>query len=254
MWAKLDDKLRCHPKTVAAGTRVGGPFGRIRAYGTISEILSYCAEYLTGGLFQEIWLEELSDPKPRQVLDALVYVGFLEPDPLGWRVHHYEDHNPDHQAEKDKRTAWARQKREQRARRHRQPELNGLVGESPIEVSVECPRGLSAGLSADMSTGDGGQSGLCLSDSPSRDHARDPVTVTVPSPCTPDQKQRAEARPVHRVLVKVAHTVLDDIEAGTLDPTEVFEEFKVRCAKAYLVYDGRETTKALESAQARRRR
>lgn len=56
-----------------------------------------------------------------------------------------------------------------------------------------------------------------------------------------------------RLLTKLAHVVLDDVEAGHLDPSDVSEELKTRAAKARLLYDSERIRKALDSARATRK-
>lgn len=57
-----------------------------------------------------------------------------------------------------------------------------------------------------------------------------------------------------QVLLKIAHTVLDDVEAQALDPKSAVEEIKCRAAKAQLQYDGDRVRKAVESAMYQRTR
>lgn len=70
-----------------------------------------------------------------------------------------------------------------------------------------------------------------------------------------DQDQRARAPDLHRVLVKIAHDVLTDVESGTLQTSDAKDELKHRAAKARLYgYDATAVTKALDSAQVQRAR
>lgn len=75
-----------------------------------------------------------------------------------------------------------------------------------------------------------------------------------------DRKSNEEQRgPRHlpendRVLTKLAHTVLDDVDAGRLVTGEVSEELKCRAARAQLRYDGDRVRKALDCAEVQRRR
>ena len=71
---------------------------------------------------------------------------------------------------------------------------------------------------------------------------------------TQGQEQRADARESHSVLVRLAHDVLADIDAGVLDPHEAKTELKVRAAQARIVYDATAVTKALDSAEKQRQR
>jgi uncharacterized protein YdaU (DUF1376 family) len=71
-----------------------------------------------------------------------------------------------------------------------------------------------------------------------------------------DQDQRADARRAFTILEKLAHTVFDDRDQGTVlnVPSELAEELKTRAAKAQIPYDGRTVTKALASAHVQRTR
>jgi hypothetical protein len=81
-----------------------------------------------------------------------------------------------------------------------------------------------------------------------------------------DQEQDQDHRPaapsgphVHRLLVKLAHVVLDDVEAGRLHiaaahrDLDLRDELKLRAGRARIVYgDSRVVAKALDAAQAQR--
>jgi hypothetical protein len=81
-----------------------------------------------------------------------------------------------------------------------------------------------------------------------------------------EQEQRSEKqRPVAaarvqgpddapRVLGKLAHCVLDDVAIGQVASADVYEELKVRAAKAGLQYGKDQLSKALSSADFQRRR
>lgn len=92
--------------------------------------------------------------------------------------------------------------------------------------------------------------GVRSSPDPSRD----------PSLTRPDQDQRRSrgARLTYRTdhnpnaLVRLAHAVYDDVDAGTVSPSDLTEEFKCRCARLGLDYSG--YRQALDSAEAQRRR
>lgn len=68
---------------------------------------------------------------------------------------------------------------------------------------------------------------------------------------------RARRRPPstpHRVLQRLAHVVLDDVEAGTLLAEDAVEEFKCRIARARLACHWRDVRKPLAAAEFQRRR
>jgi uncharacterized protein YdaU (DUF1376 family) len=74
-----------------------------------------------------------------------------------------------------------------------------------------------------------------------------------PSPSAIKKVQRADAPDMHKVLVKLAHSVLDDQPGPTAD-SELAEELKTRAAKARIPYNGRAVTKALDAARGHRSR
>lgn len=57
-----------------------------------------------------------------------------------------------------------------------------------------------------------------------------------------------------QVLLVLAHAVLDDVDAGSLDALDVPGELKNRAAKANLLYDSERIRKALDSAERQRPR
>ena len=89
----------------------------------------------------------------------------------------------------------------------------------------------------------------------------------VPAPTTTvedqDQEDQRRSRAALRVLepddapqvlTKLAHTVLDAVDAGVLPVEELTEELKLQAARANLRYDGDRVRKALDSAQVQRER
>jgi uncharacterized protein YdaU (DUF1376 family) len=70
-----------------------------------------------------------------------------------------------------------------------------------------------------------------------------------------DQDQRAAARGNHRLLVALAHTVLDDVDKDRLPVSEIVGEMKDRAGRAKIRYgDFDEVHKALRSAEVQRAR
>ena len=61
-----------------------------------------------------------------------------------------------------------------------------------------------------------------------------------------------KGHPSYRVLVRLAHTVLDGFGSGAAHPFDVTEELKCRAARASIAYDGAVVRKALESAEVQR--
>lgn len=247
MWAKLDDKLPRHPKVLAAAKRVGGKFGRVRVLGTFADILCYCAEYLTGGFFPLEAVSQLSDPEPQPVLDACLAVGLLEPRIDGYQVHDYEDENPDADAEKARRKRDAERKRIKRAAER---------GGDQLALALITSGAMSADTSTDAArtrpphvhrTADGHDADAS--------RARVRAGAIVPSRPVPSRDRNPqEQRFAPRVLARLAHTVLDDVDAGRLDVLDVPEELKLRAARARLDYTAEALGKARESAEVQRRR
>lgn len=76
-----------------------------------------------------------------------------------------------------------------------------------------------------------------------------------------DQEQSAPARTLNgqvsesrRSLLKIAHGVYADLDAGRLTADELTEELKTRAALAHIRYDGDRVRKALDSADVQRHR
>jgi predicted DNA binding CopG/RHH family protein len=65
-----------------------------------------------------------------------------------------------------------------------------------------------------------------------------------------DQVQRASARSSHKVLVKLAHEVLEADDSHTLPLSELVARLKDLAGARGIPYDGRSSTKAMESACA----
>lgn len=74
------------------------------------------------------------------------------------------------------------------------------------------------------------------------------------SPIHEDQDQRARARDSQKVLVRIAHEVLDDEDAERLPRGTAKDELKSRAARAHIAYDSGAVTRALDSAEIQRRR
>jgi hypothetical protein len=64
-----------------------------------------------------------------------------------------------------------------------------------------------------------------------------------------DQEQRADAHRSHRVLVKLAHEVLTELNGEIQPPSELMARLKDKAAQAHIPYDSREAAKALDSAE-----
>lgn len=81
---------------------------------------------------------------------------------------------------------------------------------------------------------------------------RDPIPSRPPVEDQNQKEQRAAARDSHRVLVRLAHDVLDAVSTGTVDERDLSSELKTRAAKAQIAYDSESVRKALDSAEHQR--
>lgn len=111
MWLKIDDNLIEHPKIYAAG-RLLGRNGRMRAFCTYMEGLSYVNRHLTDGVMPSNVVEVLTlDKKPSEVAKALVRVKLWERTADGYQIHDYHAYNPRAADVKEKR-AWDKKRKE----------------------------------------------------------------------------------------------------------------------------------------------
>jgi len=83
-WAKLDDQVHSHPKTMAAGDE---------AFGLWCRALSWCANHLTDGRLPAQWFDQAvpDASKREELLARLLEVGFLDESPRGYAIHDYLD-------------------------------------------------------------------------------------------------------------------------------------------------------------------
>jgi hypothetical protein len=82
-WFKLDDRVHCHPKTLAAGDEAFGVFCRLG---------SYASQHGTNGFISDDAAKSIT--RKQRVLDRLVQVGFLERVDGGYQIHDFLDWNP----------------------------------------------------------------------------------------------------------------------------------------------------------------
>lgn len=249
MWVKVDDGFPEHHKVLRAGELLGANgCGRVAAVWL--EAMCYSNRHLTDGFISDAVARRFHlDKNPLEVIRVMAQkkVRLLEKKEGGWQIHDYHDYQPSKAEVEDKRG-------KERDRKRR-------------------VRGVSArtndGLRADNPRSPHGQTAESHSES-QRESAYPVPSRPGPAPEDQDQEQRpAGAR--HslnrftdenpRGLVKLAHSVFDDLDAGRpgshgepLTPDDVVEELKCRAAKAHIRYDGDRDRKALDSAEVQRRR
>ena len=135
MWAKLDDALIDHHKTMEAGRAFTrdrrGPDGRVYALGLFSVFLIYANKHLTDGFISQAVLEELRFvTRPLDAARIMVTAGFLEAVEGGYRIHDFHDHNPMADDIREKRKADRERKRQGQVNGRRARNLRGVAKES----------------------------------------------------------------------------------------------------------------------------
>jgi hypothetical protein len=227
MWVKVDDGFVEHPKVIAAAGHLG-PNGVGRVVAVWLEAICYTARNLTDGLVPFLIARKfISDRRPLEVLDvmALPDVRLMIKVARAYRFHNYDRYQPSAASVKDKR----QRDRDYKAA-HRFSRNDGRDS-APIRERI-------AEDSAPI---------------PERSRARDPV------PSRKEKKEQcADAHASRsRVLVKLAHVVLDDIsEDADVPPiselTHRLGDTATRYGIAYAT--AHELTKAMDSAVAQRQR
>jgi hypothetical protein len=227
MWVKVDDGFVEHPKVITAAGHLG-PNGVGRVAAVWLEAISYAARNLTDGFVPILIARKfITDRRPLEVLEvmALPDVRLMIKVPGGYRFHNYDRYQPSAASVKDKRQ---RDRDYQAAHRFTR---NGGRDSAPISDRI-------AEDSAPILE---------------RSRARDPV------PSRKEKKEQcADAHASRsRVLVKLAHTVLDDISEDADAPpiselTHRLGDTATRYGIAYAT--ARELTKAMDSAVAQRQR
>jgi hypothetical protein len=244
------------------GRNRGHARGRVLAVWT--DLMGYCADELTDGFFPEDEIDSLPDLSPREVLASMCVFDAdrgpileFDAEKCGWQVRNYGDYQPlkkdiDDQRKRDR-------DRKQRVK---------------TALSNNLPRGIHSGLPWDSRDG--------KSDSrvpvPSRpdplperaEHEDQKQPSAEPSApvenseesddwgATSEKKMRQDCLAVaaqnDRVLLKLAHTVLDERDAGTLPDADVKDTLKDRAARAGLAYDSTTVRVGLDQAEAQRQR
>jgi hypothetical protein len=228
MWVKVDDGFVEHPKVMAAARHLGAN-GAGRVVAVWLEAICYAARNLTDGLVPILIARKfITDRRPLDVLDVMAMpdVRLMTKTDTGYRFHDFEHYQPSAAAVKEKR---------QRERERKSTKVpHGIRAESARQI----PGGIAT-ASARI---------------PERSRARDPV----PSPKEHKKEQCADAHAAStRVLLKLAHVVLDDISEDADAPpiSELTHRLGDTAAQYGIPYaTARELTKAMDSAVAQRRR
>ena len=115
-WLKVEGQFPNHHKVLAAAQLVGkGTIGRVMGLWIAGAC--YAVSHLTDGFVPSLVLEdERIDRKTREVIDAMLAVGLLEParDGLGYQLHDFTDYNPSGAEVKSRREWETKRKREYR--------------------------------------------------------------------------------------------------------------------------------------------
>ena len=227
MWVKVDDGFVEHPKVITAARHLG-PNGVGRVVAVWLEAICYAARNLTDGFVPILIARKfITDRRPLDVLDVMAMsdVRLMTKTDTGYRFHDFEHYQPSAAAVKEKR---------QRERDRKSTKI-------PRGFRAESARQIPGGIAKDSAR------------IPERSRARDPV----PSPRS-KKEQCADAHASRsRVLVKLAHTVLDDISEDADAPpiselTHRLGDTATRYGIAYAT--ARELTKAMDSAVVQRQR
>jgi hypothetical protein len=226
MWVRVDDGFVEHPKVMAAARHLGAN-GAGRVVAVWLEAICYAARNLTDGLVPILIARKfITDRRPLDVLDVMAMpdVRLMTKTDTGYRFHDFEHYQPSAASVKDKR---------QRDRDYRAAHRFTRNGRDSAPI-----RGRIAEDSAPI---------------PERSRARDPV----PSPRS-KKEQCADAHASRsRVLLKLAHVVLDDISEDAAAPpiSELTHRLGDTATQYGIAYaTARELTKAMDSAVAQRKR
>jgi hypothetical protein len=102
-WTKLDDGFWSNPKVVRVGNEAAGVYTRL---------LSYCGQHETDGHVPDEVARFVGRPR---VLNALVEVGLMERNGVGYLIPDYLDFNPSRADQEDKRRKDRERKAAERA-------------------------------------------------------------------------------------------------------------------------------------------
>jgi len=95
MWLKVDDRFIRHPKVRAAASTLGGRRALGRVVALWLEVALYSADQLTDGFFPDFEIDHSRvEPKPREVIAALVSAGLAHQEADGIRLHDFTQWNP----------------------------------------------------------------------------------------------------------------------------------------------------------------
>lgn len=253
MWVRVDEHFPEHPKVLKAGAILGGPDGCGRVVAVWLEALCYSNRYLTDGFIPEAVARRFRlDRNPLEVLRVMAYqrVGLAMRKVhgrstegrtkvigrsteghtkvigrsglgRGFQLHDYDHYQFSKVEIEEKRRKERDRKRLSRADRSRTE-----------NVSAICPE-YRSGTPDPVRT--------------DQDQEQSAARTTTPKP-------NGQTHENGRTLVRLAHDVIHDRDAGRVAEADVSEELKTRAAIAHLRYDGDRVRKALDSAAVQRRR
>ena len=223
MWVRVDENFPEHPKVLAAAALLGAD-GRRRVVALWLEAVCYSNRYLTDGFISNAVARGFKlDPNPMRVLRVLASrrVRLCLKVPSGFQIHDF-DHYQFSKAEIEEK----RQKERDRKR------LSRADKSRTKNVSAICPE-YRSGTPDPVRT--------------DQDQEQSATRTTTPKP-------NGQTHENGRTLVRLAHDVFHDRDAGRVAEADVSEELKTRAAIAHLRYDGDRVRKALDSAAVQRRR
>jgi hypothetical protein len=122
-WARIDDSLCDHPKTLRLVERRGG----LASLGLFTLLLSWCNRHLTDGVFTDAAVRRLGGQSDH--ISALVECGFVETAGDGWQIHDFGSYSKSKERVTREREGW---RQRQMSRRD-----NGV---SPTESHGGSPR------------------------------------------------------------------------------------------------------------------
>jgi hypothetical protein len=99
-WARIDDTLCDHPKTMAL---LGQPVG-LASLGLLTLLLSWSNRHLTDGHFSDTVVKRLGGKRTH--VEALAAAGFVETDLAGWLIHDFAAYSPSRDKVESDRAAW----------------------------------------------------------------------------------------------------------------------------------------------------
>ena len=253
-WVKVDDRFTRGRKVKRAARALGGGSlrkSRGRVLAVWLDLMSYCASDQTDGFFPDDELETLPDPNPDDVLKAME-IGDEELRAIvtrdgkrgGWQVRNYGDYQP------LKSEIEAQRKKDRDRKRAAKLRESGGIPDGT-------PHGTARGIQRPSEVPSPAQPGPALPlvehDEPQEQpSASFPKGLEAMTGIAPQLRGAREPDENNRVLLRLAHDVLIDIDKGDVSPLDTAEELKTRAADARIAYTAPSIRAALASAEAQR--